>query len=64
MSVRVAPLRSGAGDPENSIQNKPMIFWRVAAMRAPRTVTNGSKQAHSSSDINPRIKRASFRKRP
>jgi len=34
MSVQVAPLRSGAGDPENSIQNKPMIFWRTSAMRA------------------------------
>jgi hypothetical protein len=34
MSVQVAPLRSGAGDPENSIQNKPMISWRAAAMGA------------------------------
>jgi hypothetical protein len=63
MSVQVAPLRSGAGDPENSIQNKPMIFWRTSAMRAANR-HEWLKAGHSSSDINPRIKRASFRKRP
>ena len=52
MSVQVAPLHSGAGDQENSSQNKPMIFGG-STIYAPRTVTNGSKQPHSASDINP-----------
>jgi hypothetical protein len=27
MLVQIPPLRPGAGDPENSIEHKPMIFW-------------------------------------
>jgi hypothetical protein len=31
MLVQIPPLRPGAGDPENSIEHKPMIFWAAPA---------------------------------
>jgi hypothetical protein len=34
MLVQIPPLCAGAGNPENSVQNKPVIFWGASAMRA------------------------------
>ncbi len=55
---QVAPRRPGARDPEDAVQNQPVILRR----RPPRpriAVMNASKNTHSSSDIKFRAKIAS-----
>jgi hypothetical protein len=51
---QVTPGCAGAGDPEDGIERAPMVSWRAATQRPP-SVTNGSKNPHSSSVKRPRI---------
>ena len=60
--MKIAPRRSGSCDPDDAVENPPMIRRRRPLL-PPLALTNGAKNAHSSSLINPRTIAASKRQR-